>query len=514
MNGVGVSLAILIAAAATAHAADLPSTKPAPASPPPNCYASLWSWLNSTAADCPLSYAGFTVYATIDMGIGYESNGAAFNRAFPNGVQNIITKQSNGPKWLWTPNGINQSVIGIKMSEPIGWGWSLVGTLETGFDPYSFWLANGQRAQVENNGRALLVQSANANSSRAGQWDNSQGFIGVSNPGFGTAVWGRVNTLSLDALIAYDPMGSAYAFSPFGYSGSYAGFGNTELSRSNTAVKYRFDSGSFRVAGLVQTGGYDQGNGSSSLFQGQIGGDFANLFGGTLSLDGIVNYAQDAVNVSTFTGTCATLTKGPFASQFACSYAIPLGYNNSDVMATLSNNTGLMLLAKYKWGPLTLSGGYTWFRQANPSDTYPNGFRTIGGYNVPAQITFPQSNPLSKIFTTTWITDNAYTHNRIAPFFFVGGRYTINPQLEVAAAFYYLSQNDYNTSPCTGTGITISSSKCAGSTDFYSFLIDYRPVKRVDLYAGVEVSNVYGGLANGYQKVQDIAPTAGIRVKF
>ena len=55
---------------------------------------------------------------------------------------------------------------------------------------------------------------------------------------------------------------------------------------------------------------------------------------------------------------------------------------------------------------------------------------------------------------------------------------------------------------------------CAGSTDFLSFLIDYRPVKRVDLYAGVLVSNVHGGLANGYQVTQNIAPTAGLRIKF
>jgi hypothetical protein len=28
------------------------------------------------------------------------------------------------------------------------------------------------------------------------------------------------------------------------------------------------------------------------------------------------------------------------------------------------------------------------------------------------------------------------------------------------------------------------------------------------------ISNVYAGLANGYQATQNIAPTAGLRVKF
>ena len=45
-------------------------------------------------------------------------------------------------------------------------------------------------------------------------------------------------------------------------------------------------------------------------------------------------------------------------------------------------------------------------------------------------------------------------------------------------------------------------------------MIDYRPVKRIDLYAGVALSNVYGGLANGYLAAQNIDPTVGVRVKF
>jgi hypothetical protein len=74
--------------ASVAQAADLSTTK-APAPAPVNCYASFWNRLNSNAADCPLSYAGFTVYATLDAGL-----------AFVNGTQGLISKQSNGSKWL------------------------------------------------------------------------------------------------------------------------------------------------------------------------------------------------------------------------------------------------------------------------------------------------------------------------------------------------------------------------------------------------------------------------------
>ena len=95
MTKLGAFLAIMVAAAAgAAHAADLPTTKAPLTAAPVNCYASLWTWLNTSAADCPISYAGVTLYATIDAGVGYEFNGAGYNQWWNNGVSNIITKQS------------------------------------------------------------------------------------------------------------------------------------------------------------------------------------------------------------------------------------------------------------------------------------------------------------------------------------------------------------------------------------------------------------------------------------
>jgi hypothetical protein len=98
------------------------------------------------------------------------------------------------------------------------------------------------------------------------------------------------------------------------------------------------------------------------------------------------------------------------------------------------------------------------------------------------------------------------------------------------------NQNDYSAAPCTGTGAFISSNQCAGSQDAISMLIDYRPVGRVDLYAGVMLSNVYGALASGYTETytyyapeahgksftatattahtQEYDPTVGIRIRF
>ncbi len=99
----------------------------------------------------------------------------------------------------------------------------------------------------------------------------------------------------------------------------------------------------------------------------------------------------------------------------------------------------------------------------------------------------------------------------------------------MTGAFYYENQNNYNSSatPCASSKTSFvqssgnvlnvireNSNACAGTQYALSARIDYRPFKRVDLYAGVMFSNVYGGLANGFLATQNIAPTAGLRVKF
>ena len=338
-----------------------------------------------------------------------------------------------------------------------------------------------------------------------------------------------MTSLTLDGVIGYDPMGGSYAFSPLGYSGSYAGFGDTETNRANTGVKYRVAYENFHGGGLVQWGGYAQGNGTTGLYQGDIGADIQDHFGGLpVAWTSVGSYAQNAVSLSNFTGTCATLTSGPFKGQTGCTSGIPTFYGPDDLKATLSNNSGLMALAKYKWGPVTLSGGWMWWQQANPSDDFLNGFETLGGYSVPATIV-TTNKAIAKLFPTAWTNYTAYNKMRVVNVPFVGAKYSINSQLDVIGAFYYEAQNNYNssTTPCayakasfvqpSGNVLNVireNSSACAGTQYAISAMLDYRPLKRVDLYAGVMFSNVYGGLANGFLATQNIAPTAGLRVKF
>ena len=54
----------------------------------------------------------------------------------------------------------------------------------------------------------------------------------------------------------------------------------------------------------------------------------------------------------------------------------------SDLKATLSNNTAGAAMARYAYGWATVYAGLEYILFRNPSDAYPNGFETLGGYWV------------------------------------------------------------------------------------------------------------------------------------
>jgi predicted porin len=172
---------------------------------------------------------------------------------------------------------LTNSTIGIKGTEPIGGNLSVVFAVDAGFDPYSFRLSNGPGSLAANAGVPLNQQTANADSSRAGQWYNGQGYVGVSSPTYGTLTVFRQNALTLDAVFDYDPLGASYAFSPIGFQGITCGGGNTENCRHSTSLKYRLKLGQFRVAALWQFGGYAQNNASNGAYQVGVGADIATL---------------------------------------------------------------------------------------------------------------------------------------------------------------------------------------------------------------------------------------------
>jgi opacity protein-like surface antigen len=126
--------ALAIGFAGSAFAADLPTDKPPEEKPKSRCYASLMDWLNTSAKDCPLTYGGITLYGTIDVGVGYNTAGIPFGAYYAQGVFYGIQRASQDGRWNWAQNGQSQSVLGVKMEEPLGGDWLLIGAAEFGFN--------------------------------------------------------------------------------------------------------------------------------------------------------------------------------------------------------------------------------------------------------------------------------------------------------------------------------------------------------------------------------------------
>ncbi len=153
-------------------------------------------------------------------------------------------------------------------------------------------------------------------------------------------------------------------------------------------------------------------------------------------------------------------------------------------------------MLRYTYGAVKLYGGFEYILFRNPTDAYPEGFATIGNYNV----------------LPGYVNSTAYDNNKILRVFWTGAKYAVRDNIDVAGAFYHYYQNDYHTGACTDGGLSASS--CAGTLNALSAMIDYRPAKRLDLYAGVMWSQVTGGLASGYLYHQNVGPTVGLRLQF
>jgi predicted porin len=468
-----------IALCSAAHAAaDLPLYTRAPPPVAPAPLVSCTSAVQFFVTDCPLTYYGITVYGTIDLGGGWQSHGAPYNKSIITGVSELVRKQSRPTSmWLPTPGGLTQSNIGIKGKEAITSWLDFVFDLNFGFNPYSFTAANGPKSFLENNGIPLAAQSSNADSSRAGQWYNGVGYAGFSSA-YGTLTFGRQNSLELDGVIAYDPMGAAYAFSVIGWQGTAVGGGDTEDARISTAIKYRVDVGNwFRLGAVYQVGGYGNNNGAQDVWGAQIGKDFDFGAYGKLSVDAI--YTEDKGAVSATSLTAAQNLKFP-----------------GTIAATISDNNSVMLLAKYTYQKLRLYAGYEDITFANPTSPVTTGFTGIAG--IP--IAFPN------------ITQTAFGIHENLQISWAGARYAITPTLDAGVAYYHYDQNSYHVGGfCNSAAVA---GTCAGQLNAVSFNIDWQAAKKLDLYAGFMYSAVANGLANGYQVFNNFAPTAGLRFRF
>ena len=209
MRKILVCAAVLAGLTAAAHAADLGADSAKDALP--------------TIPDGPISWHGVTLYGTIDAGYAYQTNGRPLGyivsnlEYMPFGlVSRNLTGQSIS---TLTGSALEQSKIGLKIEEDIGYGWQAVGKIDTGFDPMSGELSDGCKSVLVNSGILYARQNSNSDSARCGQAFNNVAYAGLGNSLYGTLTVGRQFSLQLDTLASYDPMNLSYAFSVLGFSG-------------------------------------------------------------------------------------------------------------------------------------------------------------------------------------------------------------------------------------------------------------------------------------------------------
>jgi predicted porin len=393
---------------------------------------------------------------------------------------------------------MTSSTIGIKGTEPIDGDFSLVFAVDAGFDPYSLRLSDGPGSIAANAGVPLNQQTANTDSSRAGQWYNGQGYVGVSSPTYGTLTGLRQNALTLDAVIDYDPLGGSFAFSPIGFQGITCGGGNTENCRQTTSLKYRINVGLFRAAAFWQFGGYRENNASNGAYQLEAGTDIKTWGKDALSIDAIYSYVRDAVAVSLGPGSnnAAGVPVPPFLPQ--------------TLTATISDNSAVMFVARYTSGPLKLYAGYEHIEYMAPSDPQ-TAFTDISG------IFLCQG---CEAINNATINNAAFgangLGNKILQVVWTGAKYTITNDLDVIAAYYRYIQDSYFGTPAGGQALCSGPqhAQCAGTSDAISGVIDWRFASKWDLYLGAMFSQESGGLANGFLKHNNFDPTVGLRFRF
>jgi predicted porin len=424
-----------------------------------------------------LSLGGVTLYATIDVGYAYQSNGVPLNGKAVGGLEYqafTTTRNFSGPVSTLAESGLEQSKIGLRVDQPVGHDFNLVGRLETGFNPLSGELTDACGSFVDNAGLPQGKQTANADSSRCGQPFNGQAFGGMSNKTYGTLTIGRQQSLQLDALAVYDPQALSYAFSHLGYSGFNAGAGSTQAARWDNSVKYAYQTGPFHAAVMYSNGGADTG-----IFGHSYGLDAGVVIAG-LSVDGIYEKMNGAVNLRSSFDDAANPEPTPGLAAYA------------------SNNESWNLLGRYTFN----LGGATSGAGAGGAGTAPTNKLTVfAGYS---RIRKAHSGVTSGASQGDYPLSLDININSPAEYNFewLGAKYAMASGLSLTGAFYHTNQNSWTIGlgPTGTSGIACASAGllCAGTFSEVSLVADYAFNKHHDVYAGVNYSQVTDGLANGF----------------
>ena len=434
-------------------------------------------------------------------------------------AKSLVNRNGNHSQFLIAPNNLSQTGLGIKVREEFLPGWSVVFNASTGINPQSGQLANLAATNTTNNGLPRGSYSFAGDGARAGQTFNDEFYGGISSAQLGTLTFGRQRALGTDAMLAYDPAGGAYSFSFIGYNGLMAGGGDTQDTRWDEAVKYRVTYGPVHFGAMYK---FVDGSGGcysasptwtaatctpeephNSAYGFDLGGDLRQ-----------VRPPTSSSNISTRRSACSTHCWGlesptqPYQSTTNSINTNPI--NGANLIGTsnteygiVTDNTAVMVAAKYTWDPFKFFGGYEHIRQKNPSNPLGVGATAQGGYLL------------------SGVEDNNLDSTKIVQVAWTGVKYAFDSKTDITLSYYREWQNDFRV-PSTCSPAAGFRSSCAGNLNEVSLYADHHFTKRFDVYAGIAYSDVSGGLAIAiphgpgvpYYYDNNVAPTIGGRFTF
>jgi len=401
-----------------------------------------------------------TLYGTLDASIANIQHTLNFD---PNMVSSSSplaqpNKGTQAATGIFS-GGLTPSRWGIKGQEDMGGGTKAIFLLESAFNIGSGALSNAGLALTHNTstGPNVAIDSA-----INGQLFSRGAYVGLSSADYGTLTIGRNTSFLLDNIGLSDPMLGSYAFSPIGYAGSYGGGGFTDDSRVDSSLKYKVMFGDFTVGLLYKFGGVAGSNSAQGAYQ--VNGTYMS---GPLGV--MLGYEQ-------------------FKDAFS------IGNTTNPALGTLpvtaADTKAFMLAAKYAITPQArVSGGYEREEFNNPSNP---GTAAVG--TTPA--TGDQATTSLFGYTISGVGVTSFATQKNVNVFWVGGGYDFTPAITVSAAGYHVTQNAW-TAGATGTeNCGTVNTLCSGAASYYSLVGDYRLSKRTDVYLGVMLSHVSGGIAN------------------
>ncbi|HXW16530.1 MAG TPA: porin, partial [Terriglobia bacterium] len=341
---------------------------------------------------------------------------------------------------------------------------------------------------------------------------------GVSSTYFGTLTFGRQRALGTDTMLLYDPVSGGYAFSYIGYNGTMAGGGDTEDTRWDDAVKYRFIHGPVHFGAM-----YKFVDGSGGCYSASAGWTAANctpeaahnnaygFYGGggshKFSADVVYQHYNQAISVlnpllgpQSPAAPYQSTTDSINTNQITGANLIA---TTNTVYGIVTDNSAIMGAAKYTLDPFKFYAGYEFIQQTNPTNPLGVGALDQGGYLM------------------SGVEDENLDSPKKVQIWWTGVKYTYAKKTDITLSWYHQQQNDFRR-PSTCSATAGFRSSCAGDLDEVSLYADHHFTKRFDGFAGIAYSDVSGGLAIAiphgpgvpYKYDSNLAPTVGVRFMF